>query len=293
MKRFELLEPKTVEEACQLLSKYGEQAKVLAGGIALVKLMKKRLIHPSYLVNIKEIRELHFIREDEEGLKIGALTTLNEVETSPLVQQRFRAVAEMVHMIGSMQIRNVGTLTGNICFGDIASDPAPLLIALGAKVRIASVEGERVLPLEGFFTDFYETILGRDDILEEIQIPSLPRNSGVIYLKHMMRVAFDLAIVGIAVVLRLNPKDDFCLDSSIVLGGVAATPFRVKKVENLLKGKVIDDALIMEAAMAASQGVDPIHDIRASAEYRKEMIEVYVRRAIQKALERAKGGQVL
>jgi carbon-monoxide dehydrogenase medium subunit len=290
VRRFELLDPNSVEEACLLLSKHGEGAKVLAGGIALVKLMKKRLIHPSYLVNIKGIKELRFIREDKEALKIGALTTLREVETSPIVRDRLRAVTEMVHTIGSVQIRNVGTLAGNLCFADPASDPAPLLIALGTRLRIVGPGGARILPLEEFFTDFYETTLSADEIVEEIQIPFLGKGSGVTYLKHTMRVAFDLAVVGVAVRLDVNAKDGICLNSKIVLGGVASTPVRVKKAEELLKGKIISDTLITKVAMGASTEVDPIQDVRASAEYRREMIEVFVEHGIQKALERAKGG---
>lgn len=290
MMRFELLEPGSVEEACQMLSRYGDEAKVFSGGTALVKLMKKRLIHPSYLVDIKGIPELHFIQEDKEGLKIGALTTLSDLETVPLVRDRFRSVAEMVHTIGSVQIRNVGTLAGNLCFADPASDPAPLLIALGASLRVAGLKGRRVFPLEEFFTDFYETTLGRDEIVEEIQIPPLPRDCGAVYLKHTARVAFDLAIVGVAVVLGLSSEDGVCEDIRIVLGGVGSTPIRIQKVENLLRGKVIDDSLIMKAAVAASEGTDPIHDVRASAEFRREMIEVFVGRGIEEALERAKGG---
>lgn len=290
MKRFELLEPNSLDEAFQLLSEYGDEARVYAGGTALVKLMKKRLVHPSYLVNIKGLKGLHYIREDEEGLKIGALATLREIETSPLVRQRLKVVGEMVHTIGSVQIRNVGTLAGNLCFADPASDPAPILIALGANLKIASSEGERILPVEKFFTDFYETALSRYEILEEIQIPFLPKDSGAVYLKHTMRVAFDLAVVGAAVRLDVNAKDDVCMSSKIVLGGVASTPVRVKKAEELLKGKVINDTLITKVAMAASTEVDPIQDVRASAEYRREMIEVFVERGLQKALERAKGG---
>lgn len=290
MRGFEILEPNSTEEACRLLSKYGEEAKVFAGGTALVKLMKKRLVHPSYLVNIKGIQELHFIREDREGLKIGALATLRELETSPLVRERFKTIAEMVHTIGSVQIRNVGTLAGNLCFADPASDPAPFMIALGANLKIVSSKGVRVLPSEGFFTDFYETALCRDEILEEIQIPYLPIGSGVVYLKHTMRIAFDLAVVGVAVILCMNAKDGVCMDSKIVLGGVASTPVRTSKAEELLKGKVVSNSLIKEVALAASSEVAPIHDVRASAEYRREMIEVLVDCGIQKAIKRVKGG---
>ena len=290
MKRFELLEPNSIEEACRLLSQYGEEAKVIAGGTALVKLMKKRLVHPSYLVNMKGVKDLGFIREGKDRLTIGALATLREIEKSSLVRQRLQVVAEMVHTIGSVQIRNVGTLAGNLCFADPASDPAPILIALGANLKVVSLEGRRVLPLEEFFTDFYETALSRDEIVEEIQIPFLPRGSEAVYLKHTMRVAFDLAIVGVAVRLDMSSKDGVCMNSKIVLGGVGSTPVRAKKAEGLLKGKVLGDSLIPEVAVVASTEIDPIQDVRASAEYRREMIEVFVERGIKEALDRANGG---
>jgi carbon-monoxide dehydrogenase medium subunit len=290
VKRFELLEPNSIEEACRLLSQYGEEAKVIAGGTALVKLMKKRLVHPSYLVNMKGVKDLGFIREGKDRLTIGALATLREIEKSSLVRQRLQVVAEMVHTIGSVQIRNVGTLAGNLCFADPASDPAPILIALGANLKVVSLEGRRVLPLEEFFTDFYETALSRDEIVEEIQIPFLPRGSEAVYLKHTMRVAFDLAIVGVAVRLDMSSKDGVCMNSKIVLGGVGSTPVRAKKAEGLLKGKVLGDSLIPEVAVVASTEIDPIQDVRASAEYRREMIEVFVERGIKEALDRANGG---
>ena len=290
MKGFELLEPNSMDEAFRFLREYGDEAKVYAGGTALVKLMKKRLVHPSHLVNIKGLKDLHYIREDGEGLKIGALATLREIETSSLVRQRLKAISEMVHTIGSVQIRNVGTLAGNLCFADPASDPAPLLIALGANLKIASPGGSRILPLEEFFVDFYETVLSQGEILEEIQVPFLPEDSGAVYLKHTMRVAFDLGVVGAAVKLEVNAKEGICMRPRIVLGGVASTPVRLNKAEELLKGKSINDALIMTVAMAASTEVDPIQDVRASAEYRREMIEVFVERGLQKAWERARGG---
>jgi len=292
MKRFELLEPNSVKEACQMVSQFGDEAKLLSGGTALVKLMKKRLIHPSYVVDLKGIEELRFIREDKEGVKIGALMTLSEVENTPSVRERLGAMAEMVHSIGSLQIRNVGTLAGNLCLADPASDPAPLLIALGASLKVASLERERILPLDGFLKDFYETALGPGEIVEEIQIPFLPKGSGAIYLKHSLRAAFDLGVVGVAVRLGLNSEGRVSPDTRVVLGGVAATPIRLKKVEALLLGKTIDSSLIEKAAGVASEGLDPIHDVRASADYRRRMAEVFVRRGIQKAWERAKGGQV-
>jgi CO/xanthine dehydrogenase FAD-binding subunit len=294
MKKFELLEPRSVEEACQYLSKCGDEAKVLAGGTALVKLMKKRLVHPSYLVNVKGIKDLDYIRSDKNGLKIGALTTLSDVEASPLVRERFGVVAEMAHTVGSVQIRNVGTLAGNLCFGDPASDPAPLLIALGTSLRIANLGGEKIFPLEGFFKDFYETTLGRDEVVVEIQIPPFPKDSGVVYLRHTLRVGgFDPAVVGVAVALILSNQSGICKGARIVLGGVSSTPIRLKKIEKLIEGKVLEESLIAKAALASSEGVNPMQDVRASSEYRKEMIKVFMERGIRKALRKAEEERVL
>jgi CO/xanthine dehydrogenase FAD-binding subunit len=287
MKTFELLEPESIEESLRMLSQWGDEAKVFAGGTALVKLMKKRLVHPLYLVNIKRIHDLQFIREDEEGIRIGALATLREVETSPLVRTLCPPVAEMLHTVGSVQIRNVGTLAGNLCLADLASDPAPLLIAMGASLKIEGLPGERDLPLEKFITDFYTTDLGPAEILTQIRIPAVPQNTGVVYLKHTLRAAFDLAVVGVAVRLRLSPQDSVCRDIGIVLGGVAAAPLRLPEVEDFIKGKRVDDPRIKRAAEMAAAGVEPIQDVRASAEYRKEMIAVFVERGIQQALARA------
>lgn len=287
MKNFELLEPQSVSEACQMLAHYGEEAKALSGGTALVKLMKKRLVHPAYLVDLKGIRDLHYLRADGDGLKIGALATLREVETSPAARGPFAAIPEMVRLIGSVQIRNVGTLAGNLCLADPAGDPAPLLIALGAHLRVCGPAGERVLPLENFFTDFYSTALQGNEVVMEIRVPPPPRRWGVSYLKHTLRASFDLGIVGVATVLGL--EDGVCRDVRIVLGGISITPQRAKGPEDLLRGKAIDQAAIHRAAQAAADEVDPIQDVRASSEYRREMVRVEVGRGIRRALEQAQG----
>lgn len=287
MKNFDLLEPKSASEACQMLAHYGEEAKALSGGTALVKLMKKRLVHPSYLVDLKGIRDLRYIQVDGEGLKIGALAKLREIETSPAVRGPFAAIAAMVHLIGSVQIRNVGTLAGNLCLADPAADPAPLLIALGAHIRVCGPAGERVLPLENFFTDFYSTALEGNEVVMEIQVPPPPQRSGISYIKHTLRASFDLGIVGVATVLTL--EDGICRDVRVVLGGVSTIPQRVKGPEDFLRGKTIDQAAIDRAAQAVADEVDPIQDVRASAEYRREMVRVEVGRGICRALEQVQG----
>ena len=287
MKNFELLEPKSVSDACQMLAHWGEEAKALSGGTALVKLMKKRLVHPSYLVDLKGIQDLRHIRADGEGLSIGALATLREIETSPVVRGNFAVISEMVRLIGSVQIRNVGTLAGNLCLADPASDPAPLLIALGAHLKVCGPAGERIIPLENFFTDFYSTALEGSEVVTEIRVPPPPRHWGVSYIKHTLRASFDLGIVGVATVLAL--EDGVCRDVRIVLGGVSTTPQQAKGPMDLLRGKRIDQASINRAAQAAYDEVDPIQDVRASSGHRREMVKIEVGRGIRRALEQVQG----
>ena len=291
MRRFELLEPRSVGEACRFLSEYGEGAKLLAGGTALVKLIKKRLIDPSYLVDLKGIRELAYIRWEEEGLRIGALTTLSEIEGSSVVRGQMGVLGEMVHGIGSVQIRNVGTLVGNLCFGDPASDAAPLLMVLGASLKVASLGGVREIPLEGFFKDFYETGLGEGEVVEEIGIPVLPERTGVVYLRHSVRAGFDPAVVGVGVVITIGGQDGRCEEARVVLGGVRATPFRVEGVEESLRGRVVGESLIRKVVEGALEGLEVMQDVRASADYRRQMVRLYVERGIGVAMERAKGGR--
>lgn len=287
MKRFELLEPASVAEACVLLSRHGEEAKILGGGTALVKLMKKRLVHPAYVVDLKGIRSLRFLREEGGELRIGALTTLRELETHSLVRERFAPVAAMVHLIGSVQIRNVGTLAGNLCLADPAGDPAPLLMALGARLKIAGLSSSRILPMEEFFLDFYTTALQGDEILEEVRVPAPSPGMGISYLKHTLRAAFDLGVVNVATALTL--RDGTCQDLRVFLGGVSTTPQRARATEELLKGRRIDAPLLEGASEAAAAACDPLQDVRASAEYRREMVRVLVGRGIRQALARAQG----
>jgi carbon-monoxide dehydrogenase medium subunit len=177
---FEYFNPKTLEEALKLLSKYGEEeCKVIAGGQSLVILMKQRLITPKYLIDIKGVSDLDYIRFDEkEGLKIGALATHRAIEKSPVMQSKFNILAEMEQNLSSVETRNWGTIGGNVAHGDTAGDPTPVLIALNARVKITSISGERIVDAEDFTLDYFETALRHDELLTEIQIPVLPPNSG-------------------------------------------------------------------------------------------------------------------
>jgi carbon-monoxide dehydrogenase medium subunit len=288
--KFEYFEPKTVEEACSILSdKHKENVRVLAGGTDILVRMKERIITPKCLVNIKEIPNLDTITYDEkEGLRIGALATLSSIETSLVIQEKFPLLATSAGDIGSPQIRNLGTIGGNLCHASPSADTAPALIALGATVKLVEPKGERVLLLEDFFIDPFKTELNAAGLLTEIQVPTLPPKSGGVYLKHGKKEMVDIAIVGVASVITLESTNGVCKDIKIVLGAVAPIPLRAKKAEEILKGKKPEEGIIEEAAKVASEEARPITDIRGSAEYRKEMVKVFTRRATNQALMIAK-----
>ncbi len=288
IKPFQYITPSNLTEACLLLEKYDGNARIIAGGQSLLILLKQRLIDLEYLIDIRNIPGLNFIHYDErDGLKIGATTTHRLVEISPLIKEKFPVLSDMEKRLSAVQIRNWGTLGGNLCHADPSGDPAPPLIALGAKAKIMSVKGEKLVFLEDFFVDYYETILKSEEILCEIQIPNPPQNFGCHYYKYSLREV-DPPIVGVAVSITLDDSKKYCADSKIVLGAVAPKPIRIKRAEEFLLRKHLEDDVIMEAAKIASEESQPIPDIHASEEYKREMVKVWTKRVAKMALEFAK-----
>jgi carbon-monoxide dehydrogenase medium subunit len=287
MNTFEYLPVKTVKEACDLLSQYGEEAKILGGGQSLMTLMKQDFVSPAYLIDIKGLSDLDYIRYDEEdGLRIGALTTHRSVEISKFVRDNFPILAEMEHTLASVPVRNWGTLGGNLVHADPASDVAPTLLALGAEVTLTRSTDERVVSLDNFFVNFFETALQPDELLTEIHVPNSSRGKGF-YYKFAQR-ATDLAIVSVAVNLMLGPDDqNLCQDIRIVMGSVGPTPLRSRRGEDLLKGQAITGTLIEEAARVSAADAQPTTDINGSEEYKRELVHVLVTRSIKKAATRA------
>ncbi len=287
MNTFEYLPVKTVKEACDLLSQYGEEAKILGGGQSLMTLMKQDFVSPAYLIDIKGLSDLDYIRYDEEdGLRIGALTTHRSVEISKFVRDNFPILAEMEHTLASVPVRNWGTLGGNLVHADPASDVAPTLLALGAEVTLTRSTDERVVSLDNFFVNFFETALQPDELLTEIHVPNSSRGKGF-YYKFAQR-ATDLAIVSVAVNLMLGPDDqNLCQDIRIVMGSVGPTPLRSRRGEDLLKGQALTGTLIEEAARVSAADAQPTTDINGSEEYKRELVHVLVTRSIKKAATRA------
>ena len=281
--RFEYHAPASLPEALELLSRWGEKAKVFAGGTDLLVSMKKREVLPNHLINLKGISELKGVSDEKEGLKIGALVTLGEIERSKTVKEKYSILWEAVSVMASPQVRTLGTIGGNLSSAVPSADTAPPLIALGASVSLKGIHGERRVRVEDFFRGPGESVLKPDEILTQILIPKPPEGSSGTYLKMMRRNALDLALVGVAVFLRLDLNKQVCKEARIVLGAVAPTPIRAPKAEEILIGKEINEALAKEAGRMASEEARPISDVRASMEYRSTIISILTKRALMKA----------
>ena len=288
MKEFEYFAPKTVEEALSLLSQYREEAKIIAGGQSMLVVMRQGLLSPEYLIDVKGISALDYTNHDEKtGLRIGALTVHRTIEKSPLVAEHFKVLSEMERNLATVQTRNWGTIGGNLCHGDPAGDPAPVFIALNARLKLASLKRERTIAMEDFSRDYLEVALEPGEMLTEIQVPVPPPRTGTAYEKLMV-MRGDMGIIGAAVSITLRPGDGICQDARIALGSAASVPLRAREAEKRLVGKVVSEATLAEAGEVASTEASPPSDVHGSTEYRREMVKVFVRRVGARALERAK-----
>jgi CO/xanthine dehydrogenase FAD-binding subunit len=281
--RFNYLEARTIEEAVSLLIRYQGRAKVIAGGTDLLNQIRLKMIKPEYGVDIGYIPDLDYIKYDSGGqLSIGPLTTIRGIEMSTEIQRSHPVVSQAASLIGSMAIRNMGTIGGNLCHASPSAETAPSLIGLGTRVKVVGPDGERTVELEKFFTGPGQTVLQTGELMAEIQIPPMLPDSRGVYLKHSMRGTVNPAIVGVAAIVEMDGER--CKEINLVLGAVASTPIRAKRAEEILRGKEIDDALIEKAAQAASDESRPISDVRASGDYRKEMVKVFTRYALRNGI---------
>lgn len=273
MRPFEYLKPKNLKEACAMFSKHKDEAKILAGGQNLMLLLRQRLVAPQYIINIKGLPGLEYINRAPDGIRIGALTTHRAIETSPLIKKTYPILAEMEKVVGSVQVRNWGTIGGNLAHADPSADPIPVLIALGAKVKAVSVRGEREIALEEFCVDYFQTALEADEILVEISVPKPAPKSGGVYIKESVREGdFGIATVATVVTLGENQK---VKEARIVLGSQSRKPVRAKKAEKVVIGKKAGDDL-EEAGVVAAREADPATDINGSEEYKRELTRVVI-----------------
>jgi carbon-monoxide dehydrogenase medium subunit len=281
---FEYRTPKSLKEVHATLKEFGSDAKLIAGGTSLVIMMRQRLVRPNCLVSLRSVRGLNSIEIHDGGTRIGGLATHREVESSSLLRRRLPLVAETYHHVATIRVRNMATVGGGLAHADPNQDPPPTLIALGATVQATSVDGSRVIPLDEFFTDYYETVLKPDEIVTEVFIPKMAPNSAGAYLKFLPRTADDYATVSAAAVLTLDKSGKTINDVRIALGSVGVTPIRATAAEAVLRGQPLKAEAFVEAGEKAKEAVDPVSDFRGSAAYKKEMAGVFVRRALEKAL---------
>lgn len=279
--------PKTTREACSALLKDKGKGKIIAGGTDLLVNMKHGKVLPGHIINIAGVTGLDTITYDEkDGLRIGALATINSIETLPLIKEKFSVLAQAASKLGAWQVRNQATIGGNLCNASPSAELSPALLALGAKVKLNGGDGERVISIEDFFTGPGRTVVKPDEILTEVHVPNLPPRSGSTYLRLTRRKALEVALVGVAVVTSVD--GDNLTNVRIALGAVSPVPIRAKQAEKMLRGTKMSDELLHKAGKAAAGESNPITDIRGSAEYRRKMTEVLVVRAIEQAVEQVK-----
>lgn len=293
MRPFTYLTPKTLDEAISLYESHGELAKYVAGGTDVLVKIKEGKLAPNYLISLKHIigQDRPFLNHETGELYIGAFCTHRSIEQSPLVQHRYPILHDAVKNIGSIQIRNVATIGGNLVNAVPSADGAIPLIALDGRANIYGAKGQRSVELRRFFLGPGQCDLEGGEILTEIVIPPLATRSGGAYIKHGRREAMELPMLGVGVLLTLAEDMTTCAKARICLGVAAPTPFRALEAEKYLQGKNINEENLAEAGRIAGQESRVRDSIRGVAWYRREMVGVLVKRMGLKALERAKGKQ--
>jgi carbon-monoxide dehydrogenase medium subunit len=282
---FEYVRPKTLPEAIAFLQQYGDDAKILSGGQSLIPMMKFRLARPSHLVDINRISGLSYIKEEGGYLKIGGLVREAELEDSPLVRQKYPILFDTSRVIADPQVRNMATLAGNLAHGDPANDHPATMMALEAEIVAVGPQGERVIPVEGFFITLFTTDLHHDEIVTQIRIPAPPPRSGGAYLKLERKVG-DFATAAVAAQVTVD-QGGICQKAGIALTNVGATPIKAAKAEEFLRGKKLDETNIAQAAVLAAEAAQPSSDLRGPEEYKRGLVKELTRRALARAYERA------
>ncbi len=286
MRRFHLALPRSIEDCLKLLAERGPEAKLVAGGTDLLPQMKNGLIKPAAVIDLSGVADLRVLRrEDGAGLRVGASVAAREIELDPYTRSTYPALAESGALVGSVQIRNLATVGGNLCNAAPSADMAPPLLALDAEAIIAGPRGRRRVPMADFFTGVRRTVLTPDELLVELIVPAPGPRSGGQYLRHTPRRELDIAVVGVASQITLS--DGVCRKARIALAAVAPTPIRATAAERALEGQPPTAQLIARAAQLAVEAARPISDQRGSADFRRHLVGVLTRRTLTTALERA------
>ena len=292
MKRFEYLEAHTLRQAIGMLQRHGQQARIVAGSTDFLVRWRAGFWHPEYVVNIQHIPGMSRVTfSRRNGLRFGALVTIQTLEQHPAIRQHYPALAAAAASFAGVQVRNLATVGGNICNASPSGDMLPALLAFGAECRVSGPDGHRQVPLDQLFTGPGRTVLAQDEVLTEIALPPPARNTGSLYIKHSPRGAMDIATVGVASALTVD-RAGVCTSARIALGAVAPTPLRARAAEEMLQGQILDADMLQAAADQAMSQATPIDDVRGTADYRRQMVGVLTRRTLERAAADATGRPV-
>jgi aerobic carbon-monoxide dehydrogenase medium subunit len=277
IRSFELLQPRSVDEAVKLLAKHGDEARPIAGGTTLIILMKQRALHYPYLVDLQSVSGLDQISRERDGVRIGALATHRSVELSPLIRQEFPAVAEAFSKIGNVRVRQTASVGGNLAHADYRLDPPPPLLVLGTVINAVGPNGSRSIPIKDFFRGLYETALEPGELIVDVKIPFVPPDSKAVYIRYSSLSGNDWPCLGVAA-LAIRQDGRF-QELKLALGGVAATPLLIEGLD-LAKDQSLDDSVMDKLLDVVDEQISPSSDLRGSEWYKRKMVRVFVTKAI-------------
>ena len=275
---FDLLQPRSLAEASALLVKHGDDARPVAGGTTLVILMKQRAVHYPFLVDLQSVPGLDQITQEKDGIRIGALVTHRAVELSPVVRKSMAVVSDAFSKVGNVRVRQTASVGGNLAHADYRLDPPPALLILGAEITAFGPKGSRTIPIREFFRGMYETALEPGEILVDVKIPSMPEGSKAAYLKYSALSANDWPCLGVAALLA--KENGRCGELRLALGGVATTPVLVQGLE-CARGENLTGTIVGEVLRMVDAQISPFADLRGSEWYKRQMVRVFVKRAIE------------
>src|SRR6266404_2796312 len=278
IRSFDLLQPRSLPEAVEMLAKHGDDARALGGGTTLIILMKQRALYYRYLVDLQTIPGLADIKSEADGLRVGALVTHRTMEQSAVVRQAFPVVAEAFSHIGNVRVRQTASVGGNLAHADYRLDPPPALLVLGAEITAFGPKGSRTITLKDFFRDMYETALEPGELLVDVKIPSLPANSRAVYLRYTALSANDWPCLGVAA--YLTKENERCKELRVALGGVAATPLLMDGLE-FANDQSLDSDVIDKLLEKVDEQISPFADLRGSEWYKRRMARVFVKKAVE------------
>lgn len=283
IRSFELLQPRSVDEAIKLLAKHGDDARPIGGGTTLIILMKQRALHYPYLVDLQSVSGLDQISRESDGVRIGALATHRSVELSPPIRQSFPVVAEAFSKIGNVRVRQTASVGGNLAHADYRLDPPPPLLVLGAVVNALGPNGSRSIPIKDFFRGLYETALEPGELIVDVKIPFMPPDSKAVYLRYSSLSGNDWPCLGVAA-LAIRQDGRF-QELRLALGGVAATPLLIEGLD-LVKDQSVDDSVMDKLLDVVDEQISPSSDMRGSEWYKRKMVRVFVKKAILQLSDR-------